>query len=194
MGQYYTPIIKRENGGWSGFLCYDYDNGAKLMEHSYVGNCLVETVVKQLLEKPGHLAWVGDYSKIGDVKSNLANEFIQKERKYSSNSLKYSKPKIVNDMENSSMVYLINHTKQEYVNMREYFKKVPLNNEYGSIWIIHPLPLLTAIGNGKGGGDYRGTCEEMIGYWACDLIEVGWLDEKTKNYVNITSEVMFNEG
>ena len=44
MGQYYTPIIIRGNSK-STYLCYDYDNGAKLMEHSYFGNGFVETVL-----------------------------------------------------------------------------------------------------------------------------------------------------
>ena len=39
-------------------------------------------------------------------------------------------------------------------------------------WAMHPLPLLTAIGNGLGGGDYRGVNEEHIGMWAGDLIGV----------------------
>jgi hypothetical protein len=35
----------------------------------------------------------------------------------------------------------------------------------------HPLPLLTAEGNGRGGGDYRGE-SPLIGSWARDVISV----------------------
>jgi hypothetical protein len=34
------------------------------------------------------------------------------------------------------------------------------------------LPLLTAEGNGRGGGDYRGENENLIGSWARDIISV----------------------
>ena len=190
MGQYYTPIIKRENGNWEGFSSFDYDNGLKLMEHSYIGNTFTETVVKQLLERPGHLAWVGDYAEIGDVKSDSASEFIEKERKFG-NGLKYNKPKKVNLMENSLMLVIFNHTKKELINMFDYHNK-QTPDEFGCI--IHPLPLLTAIGNGKGGGDYHSTvCEDMVGYWACDLIEAGWFIDSIEDYKDITEQVLFKE-
>lgn len=190
MGQYYTPIIKRENDSWLGFKSHDYGNGFKIMEHSYIGNNFTETVVKQLLEKPGYLAWVGDYAEIGDVKSDSASEFIEKERKFG-NGLKYNKPKKVNLMENSLMLIIFNHTKKEYINMFDYCNK-QTPDECGCI--IHPLPLLTAIGNGKGGGDYYSdVCEDMVGYWACDLIEAGWFNDSTKYYKDITEQVLFKE-
>jgi hypothetical protein len=37
---------------------------------------------------------------------------------------------------------------------------------------IHPLSLLTAEGNGRGGGDYRGAHEDLVGSWARDVISV----------------------
>ena len=38
-------------------------------------------------------------------------------------------------------------------------------------WIIHPLPLLTCEGNGRGGGDFRGN-NPWIGKWARDVISI----------------------
>lgn len=38
-------------------------------------------------------------------------------------------------------------------------------------WCINPLPLLTSIGNGQGGGDYRGDSPD-VGSWAFDKIYV----------------------
>ena len=58
--------------------------------------------------------------------------------------------------------------------------------------VAHPIPLLTAIGNGKGGGDYHGSCMDKIGYWACDEIEANY--EVPKDYKDITSEIRFVEG
>jgi hypothetical protein len=54
--------------------------------------------------------------------------------------------------------YLVNHTKKQYVDKRK--------EE------IHPLPLLTAEGNGAGGGDYRGDNEILCGDWARDVISI----------------------
>ena len=190
MGQYYTPIIKRENNVGAGFNSFDYNNGYKIMEHAYVGNNFTETVVKQLLNKPGQLAWVGDYAKPCDVKNIQAESFIEKEKKFA-NGLKYSKPKQAGIMENSLQLIFFNHNKKEYVNMFEYCNK-QTPDECGCI--IHPLPLLTAIGNGKGGGDYfSDVCKDMVGYWACDLIEAGWFNDSTKDYKNITEQVLFKE-
>jgi hypothetical protein len=43
-------------------------------------------------------------------------------------------------------------------------------------WCIHPLPLLTCIGNGYGGGDYMrptpSSDYDMVGAWAWDEISI----------------------
>jgi hypothetical protein len=54
--------------------------------------------------------------------------------------------------------FIVNHTKKQYV------------TKAGRLF--HPLSLLTAEGNGLGGGDYKGSCEDLIGIWARDLISV----------------------
>ena len=63
--------------------------------------------------------------------------------------------------------YIVNHTKKEYVDKKE----CPKDKDG---WIIHPLPLLTAQGNGQGGGDYytEDDSELFIGTWAGDSLEV----------------------
>ena len=37
---------------------------------------------------------------------------------------------------------------------------------------LHPLSLLTAEGNGRGGGDYNGPNMDMVGTWARDVISM----------------------
>ena len=44
------------------------------------------------------------------------------------------------------------------------------NHEYTMCY--HPLALLTATGNGRGGGDYYGKNKESIGVWKFDEISV----------------------
>lgn len=190
MGQYYTPIIIRGNSIQT-FYSHDYDNGLKLMEHSYIGNKFVETVLRQLLDKKAHLAWVGDYAEAEDVKSELAQKFIdiessEREKKYRRN------PAVIGDFENSFYLVFVNHTKKEYIDMTQYITCNKILDKWGMT--AHPIPILTAIGNGKGGGDYHGTCEDKVGYWACDVIEATFDDEKFKGYKNITPEIRFVEG
>jgi hypothetical protein len=62
--------------------------------------------------------------------------------------------------------YIVNHTKKLYVD-KESVKAEP---QYGLR--VHPLSLLTAEGNGRGGGDYRGSKQELVGTWARDVISV----------------------
>lgn len=42
-------------------------------------------------------------------------------------------------------------------------------------WCVNPLPVLTACGNGRGGGDYRDDDDINVGSWAFDLIEYSLL-------------------
>lgn len=47
MGQYYRPTIHTENGVLS-FHAHDFDNGLKLMEHSWIGQSLGRWAVHRL--------------------------------------------------------------------------------------------------------------------------------------------------
>ena len=64
--------------------------------------------------------------------------------------------------------FLINHDTKEYIDLNEY--KVASVDKDG--WTIHPLPLLTAVGNDRGGGDFHegNTGYENVGIWAWHLI------------------------
>lgn len=71
----------------------------------------------------------------------------------------------------SSYPWLVNHDKGLVVDKR----KVPKDS---GGWRIHPLPLLTVEGNGRGGGDFREDREgnqgnfKLIGSWARDRISL----------------------
>lgn len=60
---------------------------------------------------------------------------------------------------------------------------------------VHPLPLLTACGNNRGGGDYHEKYPDfdLVGIWAFDLIEfanykpVGF----TERVVGFTEQIPF---
>lgn len=197
MGQYYRGVILSKNTKKSekiivkqSFCCYAHDNGAKLMEHSYVGNWYVKEYEKALAEEfYGYpLVWSGDYADSHfdtDVYSK-ALEFVDKATRKNAKALGYRKNKngrwgdefirdgitasekslaIATPFEelNTTYEYIINFTKKMFV-------RIP--KKTGNGLLIHPLPLLCADGNGRGGGDYEGTNMELIGAWTFDRIGV----------------------
>lgn len=158
MGQYYYAVIlanKVDESDEEMIRTYVhphmYGNGAKLMEHSYVGNEFV-LVVENLLGPQGmfyksRLVWAGDYA---DKESDSDSDINLYE-------MSHSRPTFKHEGEYVSYPYIVNHTKKEYV-----VKK----------GMVHPLPLLTAEGNGRGGGDYYGKYEDLIGIWARDVLSM----------------------
>lgn len=158
MGQGYNAVILSDDGKiirtWVN--PHEYNNGYKLIEHSYVGNKFVEAV-ESLLCPTGifyksRLVWAGDYADEEPEGKNL-NTLAEYRP--------MSRPTVgVNIFGKSGMsdyLYVVNHTKQEYM--------IKGNG-------IHCLPLMTAEGNGRGSGDYSGSGEELVGTWARDVISV----------------------
>ena len=183
MGQYYSPSILKKN--WKqannpvkvSLNSWDFDNGLKLMEHSYVGNNFVGSFMQLLgREYFGYpFVWCGDYA---DAVTTLTGEhdlysdarkfmFLDDEPTKEYEELKerlpiYDKQKHYN--------FLVNLTKKEIV-------VVPKYEQYKNYWFVHPLPLLTCFGNGRGGGDYwlknkkyDYEKDEYLGSWAFDRI------------------------
>jgi hypothetical protein len=64
MGQYFQPCILAENKkkviNW--MYSHNYDNGLKLMEHSYLGNDFVSAFETLIANKPQRVVWAGDYA------------------------------------------------------------------------------------------------------------------------------------
>lgn len=160
MGQYYLAIFLAESEetilrAW--LSPHNYGNGAKLTEHSYLKNNFLETVM-YLLSPDGmfyksRLVWAGDYADkepSGKTLYTIAND----------QEGKCITPKQRVD---DSYVFLVNHTKKQFVDLR----KVEADS---AGYRLHPLALLTAEGNGRGGGDYRGQHEDRVGLWARDIL------------------------
>lgn len=178
MGQYYKPCVLNESGKPAGWV-YSHDikyyykredqtkgiylgQGLKLMEHSWVDNDFVKTIEHLLTKgnawymKP--IVWAGDYASEEDGDKNLY-EMCEDEMKTVKKKLTLRK----------EFRYIVNHTKKLYVDKT----KVPGGEGEYSDWKIHPLPLLTAEGNGQGGGDFRGNDpNNIIGSWARNIISV----------------------
>lgn len=158
MGQYFRPVnvSKKEF-----LISHDYNSGSRIMEHSWMGNEFVR-VVEDLLSPNGdwyrnRIVWAGDYMDYGvflEDKEAYENLFERTEPEF-----KKIKPLRLSCANNR---YLVNHTKREYLDKKK-------------VQDIHPLPLLTSSGNGRGKGDYVSSNEseeQYVGSWAGDQISV----------------------
>ena len=165
MGQYFNAVVlapQREDKVeiLAAFKAWDYENGVKQMEHSWIGNYYVETV-ERLFTPNGEfykhrLVWAGDY---GDFEPGYNNNLYYQADEY----LRRGKCKKLD----KSFHYLVNHSKHEFVDKT----KLP-KNAHG--WQVHPLPLLTAAGNEGAGGEYPQNYPDahLLGRWARDIISV----------------------
>lgn len=145
---------------------HQYDNGAKLMEHSYVGNNFVEAVEFLLIDTGeekarwagNRIVWAGDYA---DQEPDKGENLYSLVGEHGLEMLIESIP--------SDYHYLINWDKKQYVDKT---KCKPINQNWNTYDLtVHPLPLLTADGNGRGGGDYSGD-DEYVGIWSRDRISL----------------------
>ncbi len=157
MGQYFRACIK-QNGN---LKIYSFLGHAKLTEHSWCSNGSINVLCQQIYNSSAAIAWVGDYaddfplyrevwpvSDYLDVSEDAADALLG------------------NKQANLNGKYLVNLTKAEYVDFDEYFEKSSMS--YGC---LHPLPILTCVGNGEGGGDYYGKRgKKFVGTWCFDEI------------------------
>jgi hypothetical protein len=165
MGQYYLTVILAEKSDKEYIRTYldagMYNNGVKLTEHSYIGNNFM-TIIENLIGPNGmfyrsRLVWAGDYAD-NEPSSEKNLHYMCKEKEpfvYRGDLVSYT--------------YIVNHTKKVYVKKTDG---------------LHPLSILTAEGNGRGGGDYHGS-NSMVGTWARDVIS---MENEAPDYTLIECE------
>lgn len=176
MGQYYKPCIlttdKEKIKEWA--YSHTLGEGLKLMEHSYIGGNMTSLIETRLADNPQPLVWAGDYAddNLYERVESEGSEILYENMPDTSNVDKYSEEyyNLVDSVLSPQKLggdwkYIINHDKGEYINK----DKVPAG-KWGST--IHPLPLMTCEGNGRGGGDFRGNGKGLIGTWARDNISI----------------------
>lgn len=182
MGQYYKLAIKDGKGQ---IFCNDrkYVGSdyimAKLLEHGYLHNWLCHSVAKGLENGSiKRLAWVGDYAEEDEMKEITKGD-VSYAMIWGDDAVGEAKdygrvPEIIFPLVKRFSYkgkYLLNHTKKVYMSFDEYitaFKDATGSDDYA----ISPFTILTAIGNGRGGGDYGGNCQEVVGTWAWDEIGI----------------------
>ena len=171
MGQYYHLVIlndhkktypnKKKVNSW--LYSHEFDNGSKLMEFSYIDNHFVGTFEELINKEHGKFAGypvicAGDYAddepyKLNGEKMNiysLCDDYGKEIKKDDAPKPKHYR-------------YIINETKGLFFDTDRV-------KEDKDGYKIHPLPLLIADGNGRGGGDYEGKNERMIGSWKRNVV------------------------
>ena len=194
MGQYYMPYLKDRDGGERKFCpqnaiyktlkgtdedfgygtangrpsdYYDYFSGLKLMEHSWLENDFVNGVLDEIWDRPCQVAWVGDYATDPEDFDGRYTETVY-QAVWGEDGLPEGRFGQMPEAHRDG--YLVNVTRGQYIDLAEYAEAATYKPKWSKDggWCIHPLPLLTAIGNGRGGGDYHGAHMEMVGLWAMD--------------------------
>lgn len=177
MGQYYFPVLSRD--GKKTFTSYRAKDlgGLKLMEHSWWCNNLTCAISKKIYKKPQHVWWCGDYAVDRLYDKEKDEYYVDPETEEPLKTVydvawgEHREPKRVTSDFTLDGKFLCNHTKKIYMDCDEYFN-APQNKSWEN-WVIHPLPLLTAVGNGQGGGDYWSEeGKSDVGSWAGDKISV----------------------
>jgi hypothetical protein len=187
MGQYYFPVIladepkkeldgeqKEEEQIQAYMYPFSYLNGCKLMEHSYIGSIFVSTFEYELSPQGrfhmSRVVWTGDSAE---------NELNKDKNLYSMCDEKREGLLITPSVKDSTKFrYIVNNTNKQYVD------KLKCHGEYS----IHPLPLLTCEGNGRGGGDFFADDRGLVGAWARDVISVE--EEIPDGYVEIIFDLV----
>lgn len=190
MGQYYIPTIIGENNGVKTLCSHEFNNGLKLTEHSWIGNSFVNAAISLINKNPQRVAWIGDYSDdpYEDKYSHKLpkDEFMKyydaawdEKNKCTVPASQFGEAEQSLVDENTTGTYFVDHTKKQYIDVSKYIANAKTDDG----WCVNPLPILTACGNGRGGGDYRGVNSDKVGTWAFDLIE--YTDEEPENYEEI---------
>lgn len=196
MGQYYKPIVLDKESGLpiAHLYSHDYGSGLKLMEHSWLGNNFVSTFIS-LIQPGGQfegkpIVWAGDY---GDEETNengkfkfpfkdgertnglnlysLCHDNEEEVRIYGHGHGSITKVNPPEKNRGNEYRYYINEDKKEFVDVETLLVTGKWGD--GSSMVIHPLPLLTCEGNGRGGGDYHlctSNDEEYVGSWSRNVI------------------------
>jgi len=180
MGQYFMPILGDSNG----LNCKVFDRSvdgeymlAKLMEHSWWLNSFCNAFAEHLYNQKKRVCWVGDYAENDDFNFKKSSAFYtpcykeiwgETVKRHGSTSTDFT-------LDNK---FLLNHDTKEFVDLDDYKSKSKGLNG----WTIHPLPLLTAVGNARGCGDFhKGNIGfEFVGLWAWLLLSIS--DSVPKSY------------
>lgn len=196
MGQYYEIYCCKEGKepcAYNRKVLPDCDYmPAKLTEHSWWENEFCRALAWSLVNSPSQVAWVGDYFNPTVEIQNY--EFFINAIEATQGDSAILQPIEPAPSEFSLEDYvLVNNTKKSFLRLDKY-KNFSTDNDG---WCVFPISILTACGNGKGGGDYFGINLSQVGTWAGDtilLIEKEKITDKeykdfNEYFVSFTEEI-----
>ena len=173
MGQYYKAVLGHMQDNpepdRSAFVIdtyvhpHDFNNGLKLMEHSYVGNEVLNRVEKEIAHKPTNVVWAGDYGHAEPGESGNLYELCNRpgvQRLLPQREAPPMEP--VGEDRAEGVVLLVNHTKGQ-------FCRIPELAADSYDLVIHPLPILTWESGEESLGDFH-NMDARVGSWARDVI------------------------
>ena len=121
--------------------------------------------------------YIGNTESLNDDKIKFIDENHKLWKKIS-----VDKPKSIN-----YKGYLVNHSKKEAVDLKEYYDKSIIRNRNGNDYLIDLIPPLTETGQGTEMALFDGgssdVTEDLIGTWCGDLLQL--VDNCPENYKKI---------
>ena len=156
-----------------------------LWQNLWKKNPFVNAFCEYLYNKPSRVIWCGDY---GDEPEDFCFYNCSAFYVPSYRAIWGDKVKAIGVSSSTFSLdnkFLVNYDTKEYIDLNEY--KAASVDKHG----IHPLPLLTAVGNDRGGGDFHegNTGYENVGIWAWHLISID--DKPPKDFSEFP--LMFKE-
>ena len=209
MGQYYKGLLieftgdkpvesaedlNRDDVNVTIFSPWVFNSGSKLVEFGEMMSSISREVLHRLKDArtKKQMIWVGDYSNDTEGESGLKNALYeiawgnketQKEAGVSNVSKQDASMIYFNKMYGEDVYICANHRLKSFVRCRVYDR------------FFAPI-LLTALGNGAGGGDYWYDKSEEVGAWALDRISIhgGGVESFKISYPDYTEYVAGFEG
>jgi hypothetical protein len=161
MGAYYSGTIEivnkydKEKVNYYSFCPLDSKNGSKLMEHSYIGNNYVESVLQLLKQEPRRLMWVCDYATASDVHEKWLWD----------NTIETPYPICTKGNR-----YIYNIDREVFIDIKK-LKKLYIKAGTTE-FMIHPIPILCNSNFESQGGGYFHCEDNRRNTWAGDRIMV----------------------
>lgn len=178
MAQYWGVIVRGDDGRQD--VLYP-DCGMRLRDHMWYGTPFIEQVLDALRGEPKSVAWIGDYSG-EDIDYELHPRFSPDdyEAVWACGDDGEELPGL-RDWEPRG--FLVNADRGVFIDLAEHYGAEPAGASGDR---VHPLPLLCAIGNDRGGGDYVGINMARAGEWAFDRL--AFRDEEPVGYGKIPAD------
>lgn len=162
MGQYFNAVVLDQNNSMKTFkreIAMYSHIGAKLLEHAWWDSMFCNCVAEQV-RRYGRVIWVGDYYDAEN--SEIKIDWAERIAWHTDGDMLYPTNFTLDGK------YLVNTDALEYIDCDEY-RKLSTDSD-GEC--IHPLPILTALGNGMSASDYDGANMDYVGAWAWDRIRI----------------------